>query len=98
MSFFSIMAVACVLYSDGQEHCDVRTKAIFEAPSHAVCVMEVQRGIFQFASSALANDDVVRITLQEAFCYSSTAELSEVEQLIPLYMDATNRTHVLTRY
>lgn len=98
MAFFAVMSIACVLYKDGHEHCDVRTKAIFEAPNHSVCVMEVQRGTFKVASSALAISAVQRISAQESYCYSSTAKLADKEQMLPLFMEATGKTFVLTRY
>lgn len=98
MSFFAVMSVACVLYVNGQEHCDVRTKAVYKTTSHAECVLEVRRGTAKVADSALADPDVVRIVANEAYCYSSTAELNTKEQMLPMFMEATGRTYVLTRY
>lgn len=96
--FFAILSVACVLYTDGQEHCDVRSKVVFEAPSQAVCEYEVMQGTMKIAATAFDNPAVKRVTTQEAYCYSSSTELAGVEQMLPDFMKDTGRTYVLTRY
>lgn len=95
---FAVLAFACVMYTDGTEHCDVRSKAAYEAPNFVECKDKVAKGVMQVADSAFDNPDVSYITMQESYCYSNEATLNSVLDILPGFMEATGRSFTYTKY
>lgn len=95
---FAVLAFACVMYTDGTEHCDVRSKYIYEASSFVECKDKMAKGVMKVADSAFENPDVSYITMQESYCYSDTATLQSVLDIIPGFMEATGRSFTHTKY
>lgn len=95
---FAVLAIACVMYTDGVEHCDVRSKEVFEASNFVECKDKVAKGTMKVADSAFENPDVSYITKQESYCYSTPAVLNSVLDLLPGFMDATGRSYIHTKY
>lgn len=95
---FAVLAIACVMYTDNTQHCDVRSKEVFEASNFVECKDKVAKGTMKVADSAFENPDVSYITMQESYCYSNAATLNSILDILPGFMDATGRSFTHTKY
>lgn len=93
---YSILAMVCVLYSNGVEHCDVRTKRNY-AETMDDCNRRGQIGVDGLSLNAVAEPDVVRITQSTVECTAPDVLANRLE-VLPMYMEATGKSYVLTEY
>lgn len=98
MSVFSVLAFVCVAYTDGTEHCDVRSKVTYISESRAECWDAVSKGIMKVADTVYDDPEVENVTAQEAYCYDNVFDLQNMIDKIPAYMEVNGRSYVLTRY
>lgn len=93
---FSVLALVCVAYLNGNEHCDVRFKHNYDE-TKAQCLHRGNAGAIRLSLDAAADEEVDHITSITVKC--DTRENTEaLIATIPDYMDSSDTSYVLTEY
>lgn len=65
---FSVVMFVCVLYTDGQRYCDLRSKRAMSFITEEECERRLDAGIRGLVADALTNEDVVLVFKADGSC------------------------------
>lgn len=94
----SVLVYACVVYTDGQEHCDVRTQYDASVYSMDACKDQASTFAMTLASDAFTNKEVSFIQAQSGTCYATELALDNALNDAMTEMQARGATVSTTHY
>lgn len=94
----SVLAFACVVYTNGQEQCDVRTQYDVTVLSMDACKVQANTFASSLASNAFNDESVSFIQQQSGTCYATELDLDDALNNAITEIQARGATFTTTHY